>query len=232
MLKLLEKKQHVLFACAGLFCFFSAFILLQSFKGRFGQEQAPSTLPQMEDTIEISAAMEPSEIAVRQVVQLPHTDSSDSKWVVYITGSVKKPGVYELQEGSRAYQALEAAGGFSIEADQESVNLAIKLSDGMHIRFPSKNESSELPKSGNPKSSSQLQAATLRAGTANKLVNLNTCTAAELEILPGIGSKTASLILGYREENGNFKRTEDLLQIKGIGPKKYDAIRQLVTVEF
>lgn len=231
MLKLLEKKQHIFFIFAGLFCFFTAFVLLHSFQGKFGQASVPSVLPAIEDTIEVGAAIEPSGAAAKQAAPLSSVDPASSKLVVYITGSVKKPGVYELQENTRAYQALEAAGGFATDADREGVNLAVRLSDGMHIRFPSINENCQVPRNSDSKPSALLPVAPSRASVAGELVNLNTCTAVDLGNLPGIGPKTVQMILRYREENGYFRRTEDLLLIKGIGSKKFDAIRSLVTVE-
>jgi competence protein ComEA len=62
-------------------------------------------------------------------------------------------------------------------------------------------------------------------------VNINTADAAQLESLPGIGPATAQSIIDYREEHGAFKSTEELKDVKGIGDKKFDAIKDLVTVE-
>jgi competence protein ComEA len=62
-------------------------------------------------------------------------------------------------------------------------------------------------------------------------INVNTADAAQLESLPGIGPATAKSILDHREQHGAFKSTEELKDVKGIGDKKYDAIKDLVTVE-
>ncbi|MBA2848549.1 helix-hairpin-helix domain-containing protein [Thermosulfuriphilus ammonigenes] len=61
--------------------------------------------------------------------------------------------------------------------------------------------------------------------------NLNTASAAELELLPGIGPKTAQAIVEYRKAHGPFKSIDELLKVKGIGSKKLEKIRPLVTVE-
>ncbi len=63
------------------------------------------------------------------------------------------------------------------------------------------------------------------------MVNLNTAGKEELETLPGIGPKVAERIVEYREKFGPFKSVEELLEIKGIGPKKLQKIKPLVTVE-
>jgi competence protein ComEA len=66
--------------------------------------------------------------------------------------------------------------------------------------------------------------------TAPAPVNLNTATQAQLEALPGIGPKAAELILDYRKKNGNFKKVEDLMNVKGIGEKSFLKLKPLLTV--
>jgi competence protein ComEA len=61
-------------------------------------------------------------------------------------------------------------------------------------------------------------------------LNLNTATAADLEKLPGIGPATAARILEYRQKNGAFKKTEELMNIQGIGEKSFLKLKSLVTV--
>jgi competence protein ComEA len=62
------------------------------------------------------------------------------------------------------------------------------------------------------------------------VVNLNTATLAQLEALPGLGAAVARRILEYREKNGNFKKIEDLMNVKGIGEKSFLKLKPLVTV--
>ena len=61
-------------------------------------------------------------------------------------------------------------------------------------------------------------------------INLNTATAAQLESLPGIGKSTAERILEYRQKNGNFKKIEDLMNVRGIGEKSFLKMKGLITV--
>lgn len=61
-------------------------------------------------------------------------------------------------------------------------------------------------------------------------VNLNTATVAELMTLPYIGEDTAKNILEYREKNKGFKNIEELKAIKSIGKKKFENLKDLVTV--
>lgn len=219
-LKLTDKKRQTLLLCAGLFCFLTAFVLLQSFKGRFGDEEW--VLPELEETIAVGQQRAaPAEEAVLPL-SAAMSDGA-AQWIVYVTGAVKKPGVYEISPDSRVYQLLDLAGGFAGGADREGINLAAPLQDGMHISFPAKGEPREqLPLNVTPP-------AKPAAGKSSKVsININACSAVELMQLPGIGPKTAQMIMEHRDENGGFGRVEDLLLIKGIGPKKYDAIRELV----
>jgi competence protein ComEA len=66
--------------------------------------------------------------------------------------------------------------------------------------------------------------------TATSPINLNTATQAQLEALPGVGVKAAERILEYRQKNGNFKKIEDLMNVKGFGEKSFLKLKPLLTV--
>ncbi len=228
-------RRNYLLLILGLVCFVSAAILLHSFKGRFGEDTAGkmtvNMMPVMEDTINVSTSAPAAASSSQAVSVVPvKPEAVKEEWVVYITGSVKKPGVYRIPTGSRIYNALEAAGGFAAEADQEAVNLAAMLQDGAHIKFPAKKDT--VPQRQAPAGPAQptSNAGSMGLKTSEGLININTARQEDLEKLPGVGPKTARLIIDYREKNGAYKRAEDLLLIKGIGPAKYDAVKNLVTV--
>lgn len=78
--------------------------------------------------------------------------------------------------------------------------------------------------------SAGLPAANSRA-EENIKININTATLLQLIQLPGIGEKTADAILAYRKENGGFQKVEELLEVDGIGEKKFRQIEEFITVE-
>ena len=67
------------------------------------------------------------------------------------------------------------------------------------------------------------------AATVVTPVNINTATAAQLEALPGIGARTAQLIIEHRQKNGGFKKIEELMNIKGIGEKSFLKLKPMIT---
>ena len=128
---------------------------------------------------------------------------------VYVTGAVASPGTYNFPEGSRIGDAIQAAGGFIVTAEQDRVNLAALLEDGMHIDVPGQGVPSHIS-----------------AGR----VDINTATAEELDALPGIGPTAAQSIIDYRLQNGPFKAIQDIQNVPGIGPATYARIKDLIMV--
>ena len=154
-------------------------------------------------------------------------NSEKSGVYVYICGEVAAPGVYELSEDSRIYEAVDAAGGFTENAARESVNLASKVSDGMQITIYNKEEAASLPAGGTSagKNSGQDQ-----MSGSSSLVNLNTATKEELMTLKGIGESKAEDIIRYREKSGGFKKIEDIMKISGIKEAGFQKIKDNITV--
>lgn len=132
---------------------------------------------------------------------------------VHVCGAVRTPGVVELPEGSRGQEALDAAGGFAEDAAREAVNLAEVLADGMQLYFPTQEE---------------YAGSEVRAESGGK-VNINTADAALLCTLPGIGEAKAGAIVSYRNANGPFKSTEDIMLVPGIKDSAYSKIKDLIT---
>lgn len=147
---------------------------------------------------------------------------------IYVSGAVLMPGIYDVAMGSRAYNAVEAAGGMTNEADANRVNMAKKLKDGDHVNVPfvkqSRSRSSGTGKSGNVSSSGMT-----KENSHNSAVNINTATLSELDNLPGIGAAMARRIIAERERSP-FASVDDLLRVKGIGPAKLAKLRSRIRV--
>ena len=137
---------------------------------------------------------------------------------VYISGSVNQPGLYALPTGSRVNDAIQAAGGFTGEANTGVLNLAEILEDGEQIKVPGimpPDPASGMSRSINP---------------SLTLVDINIATLEQLDTLPEIGPITAQNIIDYRNANGAFAKIEDILDVKGIGPMTFEKIKDLITV--
>lgn len=122
---------------------------------------------------------------------------------VHIAGSVINEGVVELEEGARIIDAITAAGGTTPDANMKEVNLAYKLQDGQKIYIPNTNDEN-------------VQIIEQQGKTNNSetgLININTATQTELELLTGIGPSTAIKIIEYREQNGKFQNIEELKEV-------------------
>ena len=150
---------------------------------------------------------------------------------VYVSGAVVHPAVYELPPGSILDDAVRAAGGFAAGADTAAVNLAQPAADGMQVHVPSSDEALATP----PVISLPPQAAATapsRMGgiTIGGLVNINTATQTDLEMLPGLGRSAVQLIIDEREANGPFAAIEAIMDVPGIGEGKFEAMRDLITV--
>lgn len=144
-------------------------------------------------------------------------DGQETLIRVYVCGAVANPGVVAVPRGSRAEDALLAAGGFSKEAGREAVNLADWVSDGQMLYFPTREEALEM------------ESRMLREEAG--LVNINTADAAQLTTLPGIGESRAADIIAYREKNGAFASCEDIMNVPGIKTSVYEKICDKITVK-
>jgi competence protein ComEA len=147
------------------------------------------------------------------------TSTSAATLVAHAAGAVVRPGVYELPAGSRVTDLIDAAGGPTADADVDKLNLAAAVIDGERVYVPRVGEVvAAVGASGDP--------GAMPAGP----LDLNTATLQQLDELPGIGPATAQAIIDERSRRGGFRTVEDLLDVRGIGPAKLDAIRDLVTV--
>lgn len=164
----------------------------------------------------------PRPVEVQAPRAAPVVTPSPVSLIVHVAGWVRRPGVYELPEGSRVIDAVEIAGGPRNGAELGALNLAAPLSDGQQVLVAK--QAAPAVAGGAP-----AVPGSPPAGSA-PLVNVNTAAAEELETLPGIGEVLAGTIIAYREEHGPFTAVDQLLDVSGIGEVTLEEIRDLVTV--
>lgn len=159
-----------------------------------------------------------SPTAVAPLARLDESGGADGavapQLVVHVVGAVRRPGLFELKEGSRVADALSRAGGPTRKADLSAVNLAAPLADGQQVVVP------RLLPPG---------AAAGASAVAGGKVSLAVATIDDLDELPGIGPVTAQKIVDWRTTHGPFRSVEDLDDVPGIGPARIEQLRDLVT---
>lgn len=147
------------------------------------------------------------------------TTPTPAEVLVHAAGAVRAPGVYRLDPAARVADLVEAAGGALDDGDLDRLNLAAPLADGERVYVPRLGEVVE-----------GTDAANEAADEGERLVDVNTAGAEQLEALPGVGPATAQAILDERERRGRFATVDDLLDVRGIGPAKLEALRDQVKV--
>jgi competence protein ComEA len=141
--------------------------------------------------------------------------------VVSVVGAVEQQGILILPQGARIADALEVS-GLAPDADIVSINHAQLLVDGEQIYVSRIGET--------PPAQAEAEEDGGARGSNSSKINLNSATAAELTQLPGVGEVTAEAIVSHRDTVGSFSSVEQLLEISGIGPAKFEKLQDLVTV--
>ncbi len=148
--------------------------------------------------------------------------------IAHICGGVKSPGVYTLPENSRVKDFIYAAGGTSKDGIVDAINLARIVGDGEKIVIPQAGKTG----SGNENGSTALEPVMQNSPEEHKgKININTATLADLDSIPGIGPVIAQRIIDHRNGNGNFKSVEDIKNVKGIGEKTFEKIKDYIEVK-
>lgn len=151
----------------------------------------------------------------------------DKRICVHVTGNVAAPGVVSVPADARVVDAIEAAGGFTDDADTEAINLARTLSDGEQIVVPSiaQQPTADLSQDGR-----QSETPSSSSAYIGSKLNINKATQGELESLSGIGPSIAARIIEDREANGPFTSTQDIMRVSGIGSKKFERIENSICI--
>ena len=240
--KLNEKVKAALFFALGMGCFLLAGTLvyiipaIQHVQGAANNNNANDS--SINELYRDLTETDSDKVTIVQEIEQHKPDSqgikaeSDNRWVLYVTGSVKNPGVYRVPEGARGFQLVEAAGGLTMLADAVAINLAAQLQDGDHLHVPQRGDDNSVRNrsSSSEETKGNLVVRNQRASNNNPRIDLNTASALELQMLPGVGPALASRIIQYRNKNGRFKKVSDLINVSGIGGKKLESIESLVLV--
>lgn len=181
-----------------------------------GSDQGEETALQTDENPEAGQVIPSSAAEI-----LPETEVS---CFVHVCGEVETPGVYEMKEGQRVFEAVAMAGGFTERAAQNYLNLAETVWDGMKLEVPSREQAPAT------EWTAQAQGPVAGAGAASGRVNLNTATKEELMTLRGIGEARAEDIIRYREKKGGFARIEDIMEVSGIKNAAFEKIKDDITV--
>lgn len=139
-----------------------------------------------------------------------------TKLIVNVAGRVKNPGVYQLPQGSRVVDAIEAAGMQLKGVDISDINLARLLVDGEQVLV------------GGSKLTSKKS--TPKKITSDNPLDINRATITQLDTLPGIGPVTAQRIIDYRTKVGRISSIDELKKISGLGGSKFEEIKALLRV--
>jgi competence protein ComEA len=138
---------------------------------------------------------------------LPAGEHGSRDVVVHVAGAVRNPGVYRLPTGARVADAVRRAGGLDAEAQEDSINLAARLSDGQQVVVPGRG------------------AGGAAVAAADGPISLGSATVEQLDEIEGIGPVTAQKIVEFRDQQGGLSSVDQLDQISGIGPATMEALR-------
>ncbi|MDE6750150.1 MAG: helix-hairpin-helix domain-containing protein [Lachnospiraceae bacterium] len=195
-----------------------------------GKAQETEYVPDVETTVDDGNAAAEEVIIIKEPAVI----------YVHICGAVVNPGVYALDAGSRVFEGIEAAGGFSEEACEDYVNQAEELRDGQRLIIPTLEEVDAVKDNGSNQESWRIDALeaeqsavgeAVPTGNADGLININTADESELSSIDGIGAGKAAAIVKYRQENGNFQTIQDIMKVSGIKEGTYEKIKDKITVK-
>ena len=200
---------------------------LYGFKGNDAIEALRLSVTGEAEETEIKQKLESESVAELEVQEASETDAPEisltpaNRIIVDISGAVESPGVYMLQDGSRIFDLIEAAGGLTKDADINYINRAEILFDEAKIYIPSVRETSDLSPGSTVRTSS--------VSSGPSLININTADSETLQKIPGVGPSTAEKIISYRLSHGRFSSIEELTNISGIGAKTLEKMKGYIT---
>ncbi|MCX5832934.1 MAG: helix-hairpin-helix domain-containing protein, partial [Deltaproteobacteria bacterium] len=155
--------------------------------------------------------------------RLPYSDGKSGSLVVELAGQTEHRGIYFIPEGSSVSDFMVMA-GLGKEPAPGGANLNGRLKNASVVNIRSADHADVCSVTVDRMSGA-------KRFTLGIPMDLNSATAVDLELVPGIGEKTATRIIEYRQEAGRFKKVSELKSIKGIKDRKFVALRRYFTVE-
>lgn len=246
LVKIFNKLQKMIYVAD--FCLFMGVMLCGcSAQQETKENELILQLQDKEETISQQAENTRKEVALQQaentniietaaLAEESQALQSQQEIYVYICGAVNNAGVYRTGVGSRLFEVVELAGGFSADADETCLNLAREAQDGEQIVILTKEETAVLAEKGMYYASSAEQNSTKKTNVEKSavqgggLVNINTASVSELTTVSGIGESRAQAIIAYREANGGFQTIEDIKKVDGIKDGLFAKIKDKITV--
>jgi len=173
----------------------------------------------------------PGDIAIEENrVEQEVKEREEKTIIVHVAGEVTLPGVYELPEEARVYDAIKAAGGETLQADLDRMNLADFICDGQRIYIPAiKKDNVSIEGSSAVVEEEYYQDNTNSSSSSGK-IKINQASSEELQQLTGIGPSKAKSILDFRQKIGRFTDLKQLLEVSGIGEKTLEKISDEISL--
>ena len=157
--------------------------------------------------------------------------SLNDKVAIYISGEVKNPGVVELKYDARLSDGVDLCGGLTEDANLNGINLAMKIKDEGHYIIPKVGEETADTVTNDNEYRNENNTLNEPESNNDNKININTADLSELDSLPGFGQVTAQKIIEYRQEHTKFNSIEELMNIKGIGEKKFNNVKDHIYVQ-
>ena len=232
-------KKEIIKVSAGVLVFVMAFVTFCVRNDEKDSEKlilAPIDGVQMAESVE-KEQNESVSIDYKEGDEKQSFQEKDLQNTIYVdvSGAVREPNVYELEDGSRVYNAIAMAGGFLEDADYSNINLAQILKDQDKITVSTKKQLKNDPNiqaitNGNSKAITNAVYTSSIEPASGGLININTASSDELQNISGIGPSTAEKIINYRTQNGKFNTIEEIMNVSGIGEKTFAKFKSKITV--
>ena len=180
-------------------------------------DPSPTPAPHGTSAVTVEVATE-HQVEQPTVVTQPPSDpippTRIGRIVVQVAGAVRNPGMFEVDDDTRVGEAIELAGGTTTIAETAEINFARRVVDGEQIFVPKRAVGSREAKSV----------------SIPAVLDLNLATGKQLADLPGVSQDLGAAIVAHRRRIGKFTSIEQLLEVKGIGPRKLAGIKKRVRV--